>query len=63
MQLYNLIQYRNNYSETSVILWRYCRDEPTTNPADGKIAGFTGDSVTDSFKIKGKIPCKITFVQ
>ena len=60
MPIYYLIQYRNNYSEACVILWRYCRNEPTTNPADGKIAGF---NVTDSFKIKGKIPCKITFVQ
>ena len=26
--MYNLIEYSNNYSKTSGILWQYSRDEP-----------------------------------
>ena len=36
--MYNLIEYGDNYSKKSGILWQYCRDEPTINPTDGKIA-------------------------
>ena len=32
--IYNLIEYRNNYSKTSRILWQYCRDEPVLNNDD-----------------------------
>ena len=28
MPMYNLIEYTDNYSKTSGILWQYCRDEP-----------------------------------
>ena len=28
MPIYNLIEYNDNYSKTSGILWQYCRDEP-----------------------------------
>ena len=28
MSVYDLIQYSNNYSETSESLWQYHRDEP-----------------------------------
>ena len=27
MLMYNLIEYSNNYSKTSEMLWQYCRDE------------------------------------
>ena len=37
--MYNLIEYSNNYLETSGILWKYYRDEPVlTDP--GVIANF-----------------------
>ena len=29
MSIYNLIEYSDNYSKTSEVLWQYCRDEPT----------------------------------
>ena len=29
--IYNLIEYRNNYSKTSESLWQYYRDEPALN--------------------------------
>ena len=49
---YNLIEYSDNYSKTSGILWQYCRDEPAVND-DGEIVGFTeANAITDSFKIK-----------
>ena len=28
MPIYNVIEYSNNYSKTSEILWQYYRDEP-----------------------------------
>ena len=55
MQLYNLIEYSDNYSKTYEILWQYCRDEPAINAANGAVVDFTiGNSITDSFKIKEK---------
>ena len=30
MSMYNLMEYRNNYSKTWGCLWQYCRDEPNT---------------------------------
>ena len=40
MSVYDLIEYIDNYSETSGILWQYCRDE-TNSANDNIIAGFT----------------------
>ena len=40
MPMYNLIQYIDNYSKTSEILWQYCRDEPALADND-TIADFT----------------------
>ena len=31
MWMYNLIEYSNNYLETSGRLWQYCRDKPAVN--------------------------------
>ena len=31
MPMYNLIEYRDNYSMTSGRLWQYCRDDPNDN--------------------------------
>ena len=35
MAMYNLIEYSENYSETSGSLWQYYRDEPNQTPAAG----------------------------
>ena len=39
---YNLIEYSNNYSKTSEILWEYCRDEPIAND-NGVIVNFVAN--------------------
>ena len=44
MSMYNLIEYRNNYSKTWGWLWQYCRDEPKTTLKD-----------SESFKPKAEI--------
>ena len=31
MLIYNLIEYSNNYSQTSGSIWQYYRDEPNDN--------------------------------
>ena len=46
--MYNLIEYRDNYSKTFGSLRLYRRDKPALD--NGNIADFTNDNVTDSFK-------------
>ena len=56
MPMYNLIEDSNDYSKTSGILWKYCRDELAIIIADGVTAAFTDDKApTDSFKLKQEI--------
>ena len=43
MPMYNLIEYSDNYSKTSVCLWRYYKNDPNDNIAD-----------SESFKFKVK---------
>ena len=31
MPMYNLIEYRDNYSKTSGSLWKYCKYKPAVN--------------------------------
>ena len=52
MSMYNLIEYNDNNSKTSGILWQYCRDEPVlANNAD--ITDFNANNAdTNSLKIK-----------
>ena len=38
--MYKLIEYSDNYSKTSGILWQYCRDEPAVDD-NGAFADFT----------------------
>ena len=52
--MYNLIEYRNNYSKTSGSLWQYCKEIPAVNNA-GDIVDFNGANATDSFNFKTKI--------
>ena len=59
MPMYNLIEYSDNYSKTSGILWQYCRDVPAVD-ANGAIVDFNADNATtNSFKIKEKITVQI----
>ena len=47
MPMYKLIEYSDNYSKTSGILWQYCRDEPAVDN-NGAIADFTeANAITD----------------
>ena len=59
MAMYNLIEYSDNYSKTSGILWQYCRDEAALDANGTTIADFTEENaITDSLKIKEKITGK-----
>ena len=53
MPMYNLIEYNDNYSETSGILWQYCRDEPAVND-DFAIVNIVTNNTTSLFKTKKK---------
>ena len=54
--MYKLIEYSDNYSNTSEILWQYCRDEPAVNVTNSNVVDFdAANGTTDSFKIKEKI--------
>ena len=55
MPMYILIEYSNNYSKTTGILWQYYRDEPFLD-ANATIADSSADNTNSaSFKFKTKI--------
>ena len=49
MPMYNLIEYSDNYSKTSGILWQYNRDEPNDNLRDS-------ESIKSKIKTTGNTP-------
>ena len=51
MPMYNLIEYSDNYSNTSGSLWQYYRDEPFINN-NGVIIDVPDDPDSASFKSK-----------
>ena len=51
MPMYNLIEYSDNYQESSATLYQYKRDEP---PEDDAVADLTADN-SDSLKYKIKL--------
>ena len=53
MLMYNVLEYSDNYSETSGSLWQYWKDIPAVNNFD--IVDFDGANATDSFNFKAKI--------
>ena len=54
MSMYNLIEYRDNYSKTSGSLWQYCKGIPAVDN-NNAIANFTDNNITDSFNFKVKM--------
>ena len=54
MPMYNSIEYSDNFSETSGILFQYCRDVPAVDN-DGDVTDFTEANVTDLFNLKEKL--------
>ena len=54
MNMYNLIEYSDNYSKTSGSLWQYCRDISAVDN-NNAIVNFAGNNLTDSFNFKGKM--------
>ena len=58
MLMYNLIEYPDNYQDSSATLYQYKRDEP---PEDDAVADLTADN-SDSFKYKIKLLGNVTEV-
>ena len=54
MPMYNVIEYSDNYSKTSGILWQYCKDVPAVNN-NANTVDFNVTNATDSFNFKEKI--------
>ena len=54
MPMYDLVEYSDNYMETSGSLWQYYRDEPFIGN-NGNIADVPDDPDSASFKYKQKI--------
>ena len=54
MNMYNLIEYSDNYSKTSGSLWQYCKDIPAVDN-NNTIVNFTENNLTGSFNFKAKI--------
>ena len=53
MPMYDLIEYSDNYAETSGSLWQYCLDKPALN--NGAIVDFEDGHPSDSLYFKAKI--------
>ena len=58
MPMYNLIEYSDNYQDSSATLYKYKRHEP---PEDDAVADLTADN-SDSFKYKIKLLGNVTEV-
>ena len=58
MSMYNLIEYSDNYQDSSATLYQYKRDEP---PEDDAVADLTADN-SSSFKYKIKLLGNVTRV-
>ena len=58
MPMYNLIEYSDNYQDSSATLYQYKRDE---SPEDDAVADLTADN-SDSFKYKIKLLGNVTEV-
>ena len=54
MPMYNLIEYSDNYSKTSGVLWQYCKEIPAVY-GNGNIVAFNGANNIDSFNFKNKL--------
>ena len=54
MQMYNVIEYSDNYSKTSGSLWKYYKDIPAVHE-NSNIVKFNEANDTDSFNSKAKI--------
>ena len=54
MPMYNLIECRDNYSNTSGSLWQYCKEIPALNN-DGDVVIFNAANATYLFNFKAKI--------
>ena len=54
MPMYNLIEYSDNYAETTGCLWQYCLDIPALDN-NNAIIDFTKNRLTHSFNFKVKI--------
>ena len=55
MPMYNLIEYSDNYANTTGSLWQYCKDIPVRDANDDDIVIFADGNTTDSFNFKLKI--------
>ena len=55
--MHNLIEYSDNYSKTSGILWQYCRDEPARNN-NNNIIEFIDFTHANLFNLKVKLTGK-----
>ena len=58
MPIYNLLEYKNNYSKTLGRLIQYYRDEPTSNN-DGIIVHLPDNNTTNPIKFKQKIKIQV----
>ena len=54
MPMYNVIEYSNNYSETTGSLWQYCKEISAVDN-NRAIVDFNGANATDPFNFKTKI--------
>ena len=62
MPMYNLIEYSDNYAETTGSLWQYCKDIPARND-DNNIVAFTENNTTIHLNLKQKSQAKLEIME
>ena len=55
MPMYNLIEYSDNYQDSSATLYQYKRDEPPENDAVANLTGDNSDSLKYKIKLLGNV--------
>ena len=55
MPMYNLIEYSDNYQDSSATLYQYKRDEPPEDDAVADLAADNSDSLKYKIKLLGNV--------
>ena len=56
MPMYNLIEYSDNYQDSSATLYQYKRDEPPEDNAVADLTAYNSSSFKYEIKLLGNIP-------
>ena len=59
MPMYNVLEYKDNYSKRSEILWQYCRDKPALDDNNATVNFNAAIDTTKPFNLKAKTAAQV----